>query len=117
MEKGEDKMSEDIIYVDSYDFDSRIEHGVTAVMFFSQWCTHSRGMMPIIEELADEYYDRMRVLALDVEQSPDIASIFAIETTPTVIFFKDGRMRERITGANPADAYSDVIDSLTSQED
>ncbi len=105
-------MNGDIIYIDSYDFDERIEFCVTAVLFYTQWCTQSRGLFPILEEIADEYYDYMRVLALDVEQSPDVGSVFAIDVTPTVIIFKNGKIFERITGANPPSAYTDVLNDL-----
>ncbi|MBQ9460661.1 MAG: thioredoxin family protein [Clostridia bacterium] len=105
-------MNEDIILVDSYDLDVRIENGFCAVLFYSQFCVHSRGLIPIIEEIADEYYDYMRFYALDVEQSPDAASVFAVETTPTVIFFRNGKIIERITGANPPSAYTEVIEDV-----
>lgn len=105
-------MNSDIICVDSYNFDERIEFGITAVLFYTEWCVQSRGLVPILEEIADEYYDYMRVLALDIEQSPDVGSVFAIDTTPTVIIFKDGKIVERITGANPPGAYTDVLNDL-----
>lgn len=105
-------LSDDIIYADSFDFDERIEHGVRLVLFFSQFCVQSRGLLPIIEEIADIYYDSIRVIAVDVEQSPDLASVFAIDQTPVVLFFKNGRLKERINGANPPDAYTDVLDDL-----
>ncbi len=105
-------MSDDIIYVDSYDFDSRIEHGMAVVFFYSQWSAKSRSMVPLMEEIADEYYDYLRVLALDVEQSPDVASIFAVEAIPTVIFFREGRIIEKVTEANPKEVYVDVIETL-----
>ena len=106
-------MSEDIIYADSYDFDSRIEHGIRLVLFYSEWCIQSRGLMSILEEIADEYYDSIRVIAVDVEQSPDLASVFAIEQTPVVVFFIDGKMVERIGGANPPNVYTDLLDEKT----
>ena len=102
-------MSDDIIAVDSYDFDDRILHGLCLVFFYAEWCVQSRGMIPIMEEIADEYYDRLRIYALDVEQSPDVASIFAIDVTPAVIAFRDGKMGERVTGANPPSAYHELI--------
>ncbi len=105
-------MSDDIIYVDSYDFERRIEDGLTVVFCFSQFCTQSRSMMPIMEEIADDYYDYLRVLALDVEQSPDVADVFAVDTTPTVLFFRNGYLLDKLTGANPYSAYADVIDAL-----
>lgn len=108
-------MSDDIIEVDSYDFDSRIEHGVRMVLFYQQWCVQSRGLMPILEEIANDYYESARVLALDIEQSPDVASVFAIDTTPTVIFFRNGKLAERLTGANPASTYTDVLNELLSE--
>ena len=105
-------MNNDIIYIDSYDFDRRIEHGVTAVLFFSEWCVHSRGLMPILEEVADLYYDSIRIMALDIEQSPDVASVFAVDQTPTVLFFIDGKLACRLAGANPASVYAEVIEEL-----
>ncbi|MGN0469463.1 MAG: thioredoxin family protein [Acutalibacteraceae bacterium] len=105
-------MNDDIIPVDSYDFDERIEKGIVMVDFYAEWCVHSKGIEPIIEEIADEYYDSIRVLALDVEQSPDIAMHYEIETTPTIIIFKDGKIAHRITGANPPSTYSDALDEL-----
>ena len=93
-------MSEDIIYADSYDFDSRIEYGIRLVVFYAEWCVQSRGLMSILEEIADEYYDSIRIIAVDVEQSP------------VVIFFIDGKMVERIGGANPPNVYTDILDEI-----
>ncbi len=101
-----------MIYADSYDFEQRIEHGVRMVFFYAEWCVQSRGLLPTMEEIADLYYDHIRVIAVDVEQSPDLASVFAIDQTPVVLFFKDGKLTERINGANPSSAYTDVIDEL-----
>ncbi len=105
-------MNEDIILVDSYDFDERVEKGIFLVVFYAEWCVQSRGLEPILEEIADRYYDSIRVLALDVEQSPDIAVRFGIEKTPVVIFFKDGKIAEKIEGVNPPSVYSEYIDSI-----
>ena len=106
-------MSDDIIYVDSYDFDVRIEHGITVVLFFDEWCVQSMGIIPFLEEIADEYYDTLRVLALDIEQSPDVASVFAIDVTPTVIIFKDGKIvhpvREMLITGNIVDLWSRLL--------
>ena len=105
-------MNDDIIYADSYDFDDRIEYGVKLAFFYAEWCVQSRGLIPILEDIADEYYDYIRIVAVDIEQSPDVASVFAGDQTPTVIFFKNGRLAERINGSNPPNAYIDVIEDL-----
>lgn len=82
------------------------------VFFYSDQCVQSRGLLSILEELADTYYDSIRVLAVDVEQSPDLADVFAVDQTPVVLLFHNGRLSERINGANPPSAYTDVIDEL-----
>ena len=108
-------MNEDIIPVDSYDFDDRIAVGLSLVFFYAQWCVHSRGLEPIIEEIADEYYDHARVYALDVEQSPDVAARFGVEGTPAVVIFRDGKIAERIGGANPPSTYAEALDALIAE--
>ena len=105
-------MNNDIIKVDSYDFDQRIEKGIVLALFYDELDTHCRALEPILEEVADTYYDFARVIALEVEQSPDTASIFAINTLPTVIIFKDGKIAARIEGINPASTYENAIEDL-----
>lgn len=105
-------MNEDIIPVDSYDFDERIEFGAVMVYFYYEQDVHSRAMEPIIEEIADQYYDSIRVLALDVEQSADIAERFCIDTVPTIIIFNNSKVVARLAGVNPPSAYSEIIDEI-----
>ena len=109
-------MNDDIIPVDSYDFDERIEFGVVVVDFYGGQDVHSRAIEPIIEEIADQYYDSIRVLALDVEQSSDIAERFCIDTIPTVIIFNNGKAEAKLIGANPPSAYSEIIDDILNQK-
>ncbi len=108
-------MNEDIIRIDSYDFDEKTEFGLALVFFYAEWNVHSRGLEPILEEIADEYYDSTRVYAVDVEQSPDIATRYEIETLPTVVVMSDGQIVHRITGANPPSTYASVLDELLSE--
>ena len=107
-------MNDDIIRTDSYDFDHRIEHGIVLALFYDELDTHCRALIPILEEVADLYYDYARIIALEVEQSPDIAEIFAVNTLPTVILFKDGKMYGRIENINPSTAYENAIEDLIS---
>ena len=52
------------------------------------------------------------MIAVDVEQSPDVADIFALNTLPTVIIFKDGKIGARIEGVNPPTVYENAIEDL-----
>lgn len=105
-------MSEDIIYVDSYDFEDRINDGIVMVFFYHHMNVQSRAFELIIDEIADQYADSVRVLAVDVEQSPDIADRFCVEGLPYVVIFHDGEIIEQIEGSNPTYTYTDILDEL-----
>lgn len=105
-------MNEDIIRVDSYDFDRRIEKGIVLAFFYDEFDTHCKALESIMEEVSDVYYEFARVIAVDVEQSPDVADIFALNTLPTVIIFKDGKIGARIEGVNPPTVYENAIEDL-----
>ena len=62
--------------------------------------------------MADLYYEYARVIAIDVEQSPDVADVFAVDTLPSVIIFKDGNIMARIEGVNPPTVYENAIEDI-----
>lgn len=105
-------MCEDVILVDSFDFEDRINDGIVMLFFYEHENVQSRGLEDIIDEIASGYSDCIRVLALDVEQSPDVAIHYAVDTVPSVVFFKDGMISEKVEGANPPHVYTDIIDAL-----
>jgi thioredoxin 1 len=53
---------------------------------------------PIIEELAKEYHGKIKVAKLNVEESPKVATQYAIMSVPTLIFFKNGKVMEQAMG-------------------
>ena len=110
--KGQITMNEDIIPVDSYDFEERVSSGIVLVYFYEYLNLQSRALETIIDEIAEQYCDSIKVLAADVEQSPDIAYHLGIESIPSVVIFNGGEPVEQIDGANPVSVYSDIIDDL-----
>jgi thioredoxin 2 len=76
------------------------------VEFFSPTCPHCRGLAPVIARLASRYYGRLIVAALDTGRSPQSALRFHVTGVPTLIFFKNGLEKERISGA-PGEAALD----------
>lgn len=105
-------MNDDIIRVDSYDFEERVDSGVVLVFFYEHLSTQSRALELVIEEIAHEYSDRILVLAVDAEQSPDIIMHYDIEMIPCVMILSGGDIVEQIDGANLPNVYSDIIDEL-----
>jgi len=68
------------------------------VDFWAEWCGPCRVIAPVIEELAEEFEGRVKVGKLDVDENSIIASEFHIHSIPTLLFFKDGQVVDRVVG-------------------
>jgi len=71
------------------------------VDFWAAWCGPCRIIAPTVEELAVEYKGRLKVVKVDVDQNQDIAIRYGVQSIPTLMVFKDGKMVERVLGALP----------------
>jgi thioredoxin 1 len=80
------------------------------VDFWAPWCGPCRLLTPIIDGLAEEYADRLRVLKVNVDEQPAIASQYGITSIPTVILFHHGRILERMAGVVPASTWRSKLD-------
>ena len=71
------------------------------VDFWATWCAPCRMIAPSIEEIAKEYEGKLKVGKLDVDNNPNVASMFGIRSIPTLLIFKGGKVVEQIVGAVP----------------
>ena len=69
------------------------------VDFWATWCGPCRMLAPIVAELAEKYDGRIVVGKCDVEEQDELAAEFAIRNIPTLLFFKDGQVVDKIVGA------------------
>lgn len=72
--------------------------GLVVVDFGATWCGPCKKLDPILEELAGEYEGRVKVRKVDVGEAPAIAQQYKVLSVPRVLFFRDGMVREQITG-------------------
>lgn len=91
--------------------------GLIMVDFWAAWCGPCQMVAPIVEELASEYEGRLKTLKLNTDENPDIAGRFQIMSIPTLLFFKDGKVIDRIVGAAPKKQFKEKIDQLLSKAD
>ncbi len=71
--------------------------------FWAEWCGPCRMIAPFVEQIANEYEGKLKVLKLDVDSNQGIAMEYGIQGIPTLLLFKGGREVERIVGYQPKD--------------
>jgi len=80
--------------------------GVVLLDCWAQWCGPCRMVGPIMEQLAAESQGRYRIAKLNVDENPRTASQFQIQSIPTMLIFKNGKLVDRIIGAQPKPAIA-----------
>ncbi|MFO7777659.1 MAG: thioredoxin [Nitriliruptoraceae bacterium] len=69
------------------------------VDFWAEWCGPCKMVSPIVDEIAEERSDELKVVKLNVDEHPDTAREYGIMSIPTLLVFKGGRPDKRIVGA------------------
>ncbi len=75
--------------------------GLAVVDFWAEWCGPCRAIAPVIEKLGEDYRGKVKVLKLDTDQNPATMTQFNVRSIPTILFFKDGQLVDRVIGADP----------------
>ena len=86
------------------------------VDFWAVWCAPCQYLNPVIEELANEYKDDIKVVKVNVDEASDVAATYGIMSIPTVMFFKKGEQVKTMIGAQPLDVFKNVVKDLLAQE-
>ncbi|MBO8456045.1 MAG: thioredoxin [Bacteroidetes bacterium] len=82
------------------------------VDFWATWCGPCRALAPIVEELAAEYEGKAVIGKCNVDECQDIPMQFGIRSIPTLLFFKNGKLVDKLVGAMPKSQLANKIDSL-----
>jgi thioredoxin 2 len=87
--------------------------GVILLDCWAPWCGPCRMIGPIMDQLASEAQGRYRVAKLNVDDNPRTASQFQIQSIPTMLIFKDGKLVDRLIGAQPKPAIASRLSAHT----
>ncbi len=82
------------------------------VDFFAQWCGPCKMLAPIMDELSEEYKDKIKIVKIDVDESSSTARKFDIMSIPTMIFFESGVAKDTLMGLIAKDVLKEKIDTF-----
>ena len=85
--------------------------GVVVVDFFATWCAPCKMLAPVLEEVASEMGE-VKVLKIDVDESPETATKYGVQSIPTIKIFKDGAEVETKVGFMPKDILKEAIEEV-----
>ena len=107
-------MAEGIVTATTATWDEEVikHEGVVMVDFWAVWCGPCRMIAPTVEELAKEYAGKVKVVKLNTDENPEVASQYKIMGIPTIIFFKNGEKVDQVVGAVPKEQMKSKLDSF-----
>lgn len=107
-------MSTDTVaYIQENEFDTLLSaEKVLVVDFTATWCGPCRLVSPLMDQLADEYKGRVKVVKVDVDNNKPIFKRFGLRSIPAVLIFKDGELAEKIVGVSPYEQFTTAVDKL-----
>ncbi|NEP47464.1 MAG: thioredoxin [Moorea sp. SIO3C2] len=100
-----------VAYIEDSEFDSVLTYeGPVVVDFTAPWCGPCRKIAPLMEQLAEDYKDRVHVVKIDIDANKATAKKYSIRSIPAVLIFQGGEMVENIVGIAPYEKFTAALD-------
>jgi len=94
-------------------FDTLIKgNQLVLVDFYATWCAPCKTMAPILERVASSVNDKAKIIKIDVDKNPGIAAAYKIQSIPTLVLFRHGKVLWRQAGVVQATAIEEKIKSF-----
>ena len=102
--------------LNSENFDDRIKKGVVIVDIWAPWCGPCKALSPILDQVASELGDKVLVGKLDADQNGDLCQRLEVRNIPTLLFYKNGELKERTVGMKQKKEILNIVNNLLTQE-
>ncbi len=80
--------------------------------FYADWCSPCKMVAPILEELSEEYKDKIKVYKIDTEEEQELAAVFGIRSIPSLLFIPMEGQPQMAQGALPKATFKEVIENV-----
>jgi thioredoxin 1 len=107
-------MEEDVLEIDDITFDTEVLKSDKPVLidFWAPWCGPCRAISPLVEQLADEFGDKIKFVKCNVDENPITPGKYGIRSIPTLMFFKDGNVVDQVIGIVAKSKLEEVINKI-----
>ena len=103
-----------VLEADAANFEAEVVQADRPVLvdFSATWCGPCKKLEPLVQEIADDYDGRLKVVKVDIDKAPGIAAKFAVMSVPTLVLFRDGKVMDQLTGLVAKRVIADRVDKV-----